>query len=236
MLKSGANLANKASSLLPAAGKRLARRYREFFSQPGSVVLVASAFFALFVAWWVNYFAIALATERASNSVTDIVLSNIPLFEVDGFFVYGTFIFTIVTCGIILARPRRIAFAFLAVALFWIIRSLLTTLTHLAPYEPHDVSDFGPAINKMFFGGDRFFSAHTGMPFLGALAFWKSIPIRIFYLLGSAYFGVVVLLGHLHYSIDVAAAFFITYAIYHIAVWAFPRAYALFHEDDRTLP
>ncbi len=210
----------------------IVRRYRELFAEPGATGLVAFSFFCIFVAWWVNYFAIALATERASNSVTDIVLSNIPVFEVDGFFVYGTFIFAIVTIGVVLARPRRIAFALLAVSLFWIIRSLFTTLTHLAPFEESYVSDFGPAINKMFFGGDRFFSAHTGMPFLGALAFWKSVPLRIFYLLGSLYFGVVVLLGHLHYSIDVVAAFFITYAIYHIAIWAFPRAYKLFHEES----
>ena len=32
-----------------------------------------------------------------------------------------------------------------------------------------------------------------------------------------ALFAAVVLLGHLHYSIDVASAFFITYTIYHIA-------------------
>jgi len=32
----------------------------------------------------------------------------------------------------------------------------------------------------------------------------------------SISFGVIVLLGHLHYSIDVLAAFFITYTIRHI--------------------
>ncbi len=212
--------------------RTIVHRYQAFFAEPGALSSVAVSLFCLFIAWWVNYFAIVLATERASNAVTDLVLSNIPVFEVDGFFVYGTFVFAIVTVGIILARPRRIAFALLAVSLFWVIRSLFTSLTHLAPFEHHYVSDFGPAINKMFFGGDRFFSAHTGMPFLGALAFWKNVPLRIFYLSGSLYFGVVVLLGHLHYSIDVAAAFFITYTIYHLAIWAFPRAYRRFHDES----
>lgn len=212
--------------------RAIVRRYREFFAEPGSATLVAVSAFSLFIAWWVNYFAIVLATERASNSVTDIVLSNIPVFEVDGFFVYGTFVFAIVTIVIVLLRPRRIPFAFLAVALFWIIRSGFTMLTHLAPFETHYASDFGPAITKMFFGGDRFFSAHTGMPFLAALAFWNNVPLRSFYVFGSIYFGVVVLMGHLHYSIDVAAAFFITYPIYHIAIWAFPRAYTLFQAEN----
>lgn len=210
----------------------LIARYRAFFSRKGAHLSIALSSVALFSAWWVNYFAIIFATERASNSVTDIVLSNIPVFEVDGFFVYGTFVFMVASFAIALAHPKRIPFVFYAVALFWVIRSSFTVLTHLAPFEAHYISDFGPTITEMFFGGDRFFSAHTGMPFLGALMLWKEKYFRNFYLLGAVYFGIVVLLGHLHYSIDVAAAFFITYAIYHIAIKAFPRSYALFHEKE----
>ena len=50
-----------------------------------------------------------------------------------------------------------------------------------------------------------------------ALVFWKDKPIRIFCIAASIFFAVIVLLGHLHYSIDVASAFFITYTISIIA-------------------
>ena len=123
-------------------------------------------------------------------------------------------------------------FVFYGLALFYGIRSGFTSLTHIAPFYPHISDDFGATINKAFFGGDRFFSAHTGMPFMGALAFWREKPARYFFLAASLYFAVIVLLGHLHYSIDVLSAFFITYAIYHIAIWLFPTEYARFMSRD----
>jgi hypothetical protein len=70
-------------------------------------------------------------------------------------------------------------------------------------------------LNSIFYGGDLFFSGHTGLPFLAALAFWHIPTLRIFYLASTWYFGTVVLLGHYHYSIDVLAALF-----HHI--WDFP--------------
>ena len=67
------------------------------------------------------------------------------------------------------------------------------------------------------------------MPLLGALAFWGvDTRLKWFYLLCSVFFAAIVLLGHIHYTIDVFSAFFITYGIYHIALWLFPRERALF--------
>ena len=59
---------------------------------------------------------------------------------------------------------------------------------------------------------DMFFSGHTAIPFLGLLLFKR--PVRYFFLCGSIRMGVVVLLIHVHCSIDVVAAFFMTYTSY----------------------
>jgi hypothetical protein len=108
-------------------------------------------------------------------------------------------------------------------------------LTHVAPFEAHYTYDFGERITNMFFGADQFFSGHTGLPFLGALAFWGIPKLRYFFLGSSLFFALIVLLGHLHYSIDVASAFFITYGIFHIAIWLFPGAFRLFMAEDDAI-
>jgi hypothetical protein len=54
-----------------------------------------------------------------------------------------------------------------------------------------------------------------------ALLYWDNKVLRTSFVALSIIFAAVVLMGHLHYSIDVLAAFFITYAIYGIAEKAF---------------
>src|SRR3990167_6163948 len=204
-------------------------RYRESwfdrhfrFSAPVAIIAFIGALF-------VNFWAIHQATNNASNSVTDIILSNIPVFEVDGFFVYGTFLVVAVSVVMLLMHPKRVPFALHAVTLFILIRSAFTLMTHLGPPEVAYLSDFGATITNSFFGADQFFSGHTGMPFLGALAFWGvNNKLKWFFLLSSIFFATVVLLGHIHYTIDVVSAFFITYGIYHITLWLFPKERALF--------
>ncbi len=191
--------------------------------------------FVLFVTSMVlNFYAISFATTHASNSVTDIVLSNTPIFDMDGFFVYGTLIVAIVSVGIILTHPKYLPFSLYAIALFWIVRSCFVMMTHVAPFEASYATDFGPAISHAFFGKDQFFSAHTGMPLVGALAFWRKPLYRNFFLLSSLYFAVVVLLGHLHYTIDVFSAFFITYGIVEMAKWLWPNEWELFLIEEQA--
>lgn len=209
----------------------LAGRYRDAARIPGFALAAAASVAAFAAAFCFNLWTIGQATARAGAGVEDIILSNIPVFNVDGAFVYGTFLVASISLGLLLAHPKRIPFAFAAVALFIVIRSLFALMTHLGPPEAQYATDFGEAITRSFFGADQFFSAHTGMPFLGAVAFWYiERRTALFFLSSSAFFAAVVLLGHIHYTIDVASAFFITYGIFHIARLYMPRSWALFEK------
>ena len=70
---------------------------------------------------------------------------------------------------------------------------------------------------NLYFENDMFFSGHTAMPFLGFYLFRHS-PLRYVFLVGAIVMGIVVLAMHLHYSIDVFAAFFMTYCSYRMGL------------------
>ncbi len=180
----------------------------------------------LLISLVINYFAGSYATQRASNSVSDLILSNIRVFDVDGFFVYGAFLFWGFMGFLFLLEPQKIPFAFKSIALLVIIRALFITLTHIGPY-PNQVPINSDILSKFSPGGDLFFSGHTGLPFLMALIYWQHKTLRVLFIVIAIIFGIVVLMGHLHYTIDVLSAFFITYAIYRLAE-------IFFKEDKKT--
>lgn len=192
------------------------------------------AFLLLAVSLVANFYAGVYATEQAGNAVTDIVLSNIPVFDVDGFFVYGAIAFWIFVAVLTFIEPKKIPFTVKSIALFTLIRALFITLTHIGPFPSQAVISSN-LINKFSFGGDLFFSGHVGLPFLLALVFWNNIKLRYIFIASSVLFGLVVLLAHFHYSIDVLSAYFITYTIFHIASVLFRKDLALFHKDHGPL-
>jgi hypothetical protein len=197
---------------------------RAFFT---SILILAAALI-------VNFFAGIYALERASNSVTDIILDNIRVYDVDIAFVYGPLLMFVLLALFLIAEPRRIPFTLESIGLFVLIRSGFVTLTHLGPVSDRAViaSDF---ISYFTSGSDLFFSGHTGLPFLLALVFWDNRLLRHSFVALSVIFGAVVLMGHFHYSIDVLSAFFISYTIYHLATVFFPKTKRVF-DSARVLP
>jgi len=206
------------------------QKFKKCFSNKRYIISFISSFIFLSIAMIINFFAGTYATERASNPVTDIILSNIRVYDVDGFFIYGSFLLVIVIALVVLHRPNKIPFTIKSIALFIIIRSIFITLTHLGPFPSQTIIQ-SDILSKMSFGGDLFFSGHTGLPFLLALMFWNEKWLRYIFLAFSIMFAVVVLLAHLHYSIDVLAAFFITYSIFHISTYIFKKNLNMFLED-----
>jgi hypothetical protein len=213
----------------------LGLRYHECFARPGyisSALLSSSTFIIALV---INTYAVNFASREASNPVTDIILSNTDAWDVTGIYVYGLVALTLCILALCIARPKQLPFIAYSLALFVVTRAAFVSLTHFGPFDPSLGSDFSAGMQKVFFGKDYFFSGHTGVPFLMALIYWRHTLLRWSFLALSVFFATVVLLGHLHYSIDVFAAFFITYTIYHIALYLFPDARALFLEDDPSL-
>ena len=188
---------------------------------------ILSAIF-LVIGLFVNHFAVIYTDIRASSPVADLILSNIPTFDVDMIFVYGPLFFWILITYLLLVYPKRIPFILFSIALFIVIRSVFVSLTHLGPFYTQTAILSHNFISNFSTGKDFFFSGHTGLPFLLALIFEDIKPIRNIGIMISIFFGIIVLMGHYHYSIDVLAAFFITYTIYHIAIYIFKKQYSFF--------
>lgn len=178
-----------------------------------------------------NYFAGTYASANAGWPVNDIILDNLPVMDVDIIFIEGFVIFVFFIIGLLIYEPKSIPFVIKSLALFIIIRAFFMSLTHIGPFPEQSPLEQGPISGLLNFTGDLFFSGHTGAPFLMALIFWKQKFIRIAFLIISILFAVTVLLGHWHYSIDVFAAFFITYTIFHLARNFFKRDYQMLVDE-----
>ena len=210
----------------------MSEEYKRLFKNKDFLLSLAIGLMLLCASMVVGVYAGQYATESASSPVTDIVLNNIPVFDLDGVFFYGPFVFWAYVAFLGIKKPRRLPFILKSVAVFVLVRSVFISLTHIGPF-PDQEAMLNPQtfLEKFMFGGDLFFSGHTGLPFLMALIFHKNKKLFVFFTLIAIFFGIVVLLAHLHYSIDVLAAFFITYTIYHIASYLFKKDKELFEEN-----
>ncbi|MDB5194049.1 MAG: conserved rane protein of unknown function [Parcubacteria group bacterium] len=193
------------------------------FSDPRFRRSLFLAVFLLLISLTINFYAGIYATEKASNAVTDIILSNTRAYDLDEIFVYGSWVLVAFIAYVCAKRPSKAPYIIKSIALFVIIRAAFITMTHLGPFPQAAVISPTSFIRYFVFGGDLFFSGHTGLPFLLALIFWDEPRLKWIFLLTSLFFGAVVLLAHLHYTIDVLSAFFISYGISHIALKLFKK-------------
>ena len=216
--------------------RALAGRYRVCCASDGflrSALMSSLAFIASVIA---NFYAGLYATHRASNPVTDIILSNVGPFDLNAIFVYGTFALVGFFVILLICKPERIPFTLYSFALFYFVRAIFVSLTHIGPAPIPQTENFSLVVTTFFFGGDLFFSGHTGAPYLMALIFWRDRVVRGIFLTSSIVFGIVVLLAHLHYTIDVVAAFFVAYGVFRMAQHYFEKADASLRSTPSVNP
>ncbi|MDB4939901.1 MAG: conserved rane protein of unknown function [Candidatus Doudnabacteria bacterium] len=192
----------------------LAQKYKELWADKNYRQSSIFGIFFLLLSLLLYYFAASYATTKQSSPSSDLILDNLPVVNVTIIFVWGALILILFSVGLIFIEPKRIPFVTKSVAVFILIRSFFFSLTHLGLHP--DYLSSSKIMEEFSFGGDLFFSGHTGLPFLMALIYWENKKLRITFLISSVLLGAAVLLGHLHYSIDVFAAFFITYSIHEI--------------------
>ena len=154
--------------------------------------------------------------ETRSISVPDLILDHIPVVNLTFLFVYGI---SLVVLGFILYplifKPKKFYYYMGMLSLFLSVRSAFLVLTHLkAPIGAISIPATG-IFSILTYSNDLFFSGHAGLPFLGFLIF-ENKKLKYFMLISSIVLAATSLLMHVHYSIDVASSYFITYGIYDI--------------------
>lgn len=166
------------------------------------------------VALCADYYCGTYVTATKGAKVPDLILDRFQAIDMSFLFVYG-YIALIVTMFLYpaLFRVRTLHIVAIQFSLLLILRSVFMLFTHLETPAGAVAVGFPSFFEKLYFENDMFFSGHTAMPFLGFYLFRHS-PLRYVFLVGAVVMGIVVLAMHLHYSIDVFSAFFMTYCSY----------------------
>lgn len=160
-----------------------------------------------------------LNEQRTGVALADPVLARLPAIELSWAIfalLYGALIATVVSLA---RQPRPLLVALQAYALLAVIRiCMMYTIPLEAPagmimlVDPF-VKLFGGAEN---WAKDLFFSGHTSTTFLCALSV-RSRPLKLACFAACATVAVLVLLQHVHYTIDVLVAPFVAYGSLRLA-------------------
>jgi membrane-associated phospholipid phosphatase len=160
----------------------------------------------------------AFIEKREGMVLQDFVLDAIPAIDVS----IPTFVVIWSMVLLVFYRIYQNPRLFLVIAYGFILMCILRVLTiSLLPLNPpvgiialkDPIANIAYGGNGIFITKDLFYSGHTGNMFLFFLCLQRKWD-KIIALAASFIVGILVLVQHIHYSIDVFAAFIFTYFIY----------------------
>jgi membrane-associated phospholipid phosphatase len=160
----------------------------------------------------------AFIEKREGLVLQDYVLDAIPAIDVS----IPTFVIIWSVVLLVFYRIYQNPRLFLVVAYGFILMCLLRVLTiSIFPLNPpaglillkDPIANIAYGGNGIFITKDLFYSGHTGNMFLFFLCLERKWD-KIFALTASFLVGILVMIQHIHYSIDVIAAFLFTYFVY----------------------
>ena len=207
--------------------KSCMEEYKTFFFAQRIRSLLISMFFLL-CALVLQFYAGIYSVAHATKPLGDIFLDNIPVINLNPIIVEGALWAILFSFILVLLKPRYIIFIIKTLTVFILVRAFFITITHVGIYPDQIVPSLGffdhlYVVLNLQTG--YFFSAHTGLPLLMALIFWNEKFWRYVFICLSIVFGISVLLAHVHYSIDVFAAPFMTYGIFKASEYFFKEEY-----------
>jgi hypothetical protein len=178
---------------------------------------------ALFVTAYLLYTRLGwVAEQRALPTGSDWLLRRLPVVNVLPVLSWGWFGLHLFAAGCAIAYyPRRMPFLIFMLSVYMVVRTAFVFLSPIgAPAGMLDMSKLDYIFSKIMgawtFNNEFVFSGHTGIPFLFFL-FFETRALKAVMLLGSLTMGVCVLLSHTHYSVDVLAAYLVSYSIYKLS-------------------
>jgi len=185
-----------------------AREFLEYkYAIAASLALIA-------VALYLDYRSGVYVSSTPSVGVPDLILDSFDAIDLNPLFVYG---YMVLIVGMfvypLFFHIRTLHVVVIQFSLLLMLRSLMMIFTHLQTPPGSVPVNFPWFFGHLYFENDMFFSGHTAVPFLGFYLYRRG-PLRYVFLVGAIVMGIVVLAMHLHYSIDVFAAFFMTYCSY----------------------
>ncbi|HTS43993.1 MAG TPA: phosphatase PAP2-related protein [Puia sp.] len=161
-------------------------------------------------------FFFQLIERRNGIVLNDWLLNRIPARDVSSFIfiILGAAVITIIVRGV--QNPDLLIQLIWASVLIYLLRTITLTLVALNP--PVNLIPLDDTLSNLFYGKisvtkDLFFSGHTASIFLLSLLLRKKTD-KLIALIATVVMIILLLIQHVHYTIDILGAIFFSYLTY----------------------